>query len=1089
MNQDDLKQSFTEGLFLQINEQLIDGEFKTSQLSIIPDNSRFITNTKYYGNYDDLDLHILTVEHSSTEDARVGVSLDIFKLMKKYSLQNALVAAYSKSDNWRYSLITSNLSVNDKGKVTKEFSNPRRYSFVLGPNQKVLTPYKQLVQSGKISNIEGLSKRFSLEVVNNEFYREIAKLYDELVGTEKVARKLNYPSVGDESHEFAVRLIGRIIFCWFLREKKSNAGVSLVPSSILSRVASNESNYYHNILATLFFEVLNKPISKRTDKFQKGAYKDIPYLNGGLFSDDGIDHYKFDKDLELSVRGLVDVPDTWLHDLFDLLERFNFTVDENTSYDTDLSIDPEMLGRVFENLLARINPETGETVRKSTGSFYTPREIVEYMVDSSLSEYLVSKTDVSREKIEALVSYDLFDDLENKLSEEESILVLEALSTLTVLDPACGSGAFPIGMLQKIVFIISQLDPKAEWWLAKQLEGASPELRREFANRSVDYVRKLGIIRQTIFGVDIQPIATEISRLRCFLTLIVDEAVDDTQENRGIKPLPNLDFKFVTANSLITLPKSDDKKSHDAAIQAEMFEETSHIDDLKQIRNDYFSSTNHERSDLQLQFGRLQKKMVLTNVDVFRGSASKLYDTLSRWDPFEHKPSTWFDPGWMFGINNGFDIVIANPPYVEFKNLAQSTKETLKNFRSTRGKYDLYIPFLELSSHLIKKSGISTFICPTRFLKRDYGKALRELFAQNLSFIEMIDFSDLQVFQDAINYTGVFTFTSQRKKDTFIYKRFKADLDPNTFAHLLSSATPSEKLEVLEVSNSLLQSSVWNFNDRSTTALLGKISENTIPLKKLCTGIFQGISTGKDSVFIIQGEKAKKLKLESNALYKMLKGKDVGSYYFKWSENYVLYPYNEAGKVIDENELSKSYPRLYAYLTSRRAELAGRPYFEKSNKCWYELWNQRNLERFLQPKIVTLDNASKNSFAFDKTGEYLGTTTTYSLILKEKSQENYYFMVGILNSKLLDYYHKQTTIPQAGGFYRYQKLLIEDWPIRHGGKLSAQIADKARKIIEAAPNISGVKNYHDELNELVYRLYDITPEEIAVIEGSKTRIS
>jgi hypothetical protein len=660
---EDLKLPFTEDLFLEINKQLIDTKFTASQLSIRPENSKLITNTKYYGNYDELDLHILTVEHSGTEDTRVGVSLEIFKLMKKYSFQNALVAAHSKSsDSWRYSLVTSNLLISDKGKVTKEFSNPRRYSFVLGQNQKVLTPYKQLIQSGKVTDIKELSKRFSLEVVNNEFYREIAKLYDELVGTKKIARKLTYPSVGDESHEFAVRLIGRIIFCWFLREKKSKAGISLVPSSVLSRNASNTSNYYHSVLAPLFFEVLNKPAIKRTHKFQIGEYRNIPYLNGGLFSDDSSDHYKFDKDLELSAPGLVDVSDTWLHELFDLLERFNFTVDENTSYDTDLSIDPEMLGRVFENLLARINPETGETVRKSTGSFYTPREIVEYMVDASLSEYLVSKTSVSREKVEALVSYDLFDDLENELNKEENTSILEALSTLTVLDPACGSGAFPIGMLQKIVFIITKLDPNAEWWLAKQLEGAGPELRREFANRSVDYIRKLGIIRQTIFGVDIQITATEISRLRCFLTLIVDEAIDDSQENRGIRPLPNLDFKFVTANSLVALGNKSDQN-------IQLFEDFSSLDELRDVMNEYFAAPSTERDSIKYRFTQVQKKIFEKMLSYKEVSTNTSTFKISSWDPFEHKPSNWFDPEWMFGVKAGFDIIIGNPPWEKFKPL------------------------------------------------------------------------------------------------------------------------------------------------------------------------------------------------------------------------------------------------------------------------------------------------------------------------------------------------------------------------------------------------------------------------------------
>jgi adenine-specific DNA-methyltransferase len=370
VNAEHLKQPFTEELFLRINDQLINAEMTKSQLAISSNNSKLITAAKYFGSFDDLDLHILSVEHSGTEDTRVGVSLDIFKLMKKYSFGNAIIAAHQKTSNsWRYSLVTSNLSIDDKGKITKKFSNPRRHSFVLGPNQKVMTPYKQLVQSGKASDIQELSKRFSIEVVNNEFYKEIAKLYDELVGTDKISGVLKHPDSAESKHEFAVRLVGRVIFAWFLREKADDTNKPLISKSLLSRNAANISNYYHSFLAPLFFEVLNSQVHKRRARFQKDDFADVPYLNGGLFTPQYDDHYSYDEGLESATLGVVEIPDEWIRKLLDLLELYNFTVDENTTIDIDLSIDPEMLGRIFENLLARINPETGETVRKSTGVY------------------------------------------------------------------------------------------------------------------------------------------------------------------------------------------------------------------------------------------------------------------------------------------------------------------------------------------------------------------------------------------------------------------------------------------------------------------------------------------------------------------------------------------------------------------------------------------------------------------------------------------------------------------------------------------------------------------------------------------------
>lgn len=1071
MKFEDLREPFSEEVFLAINSQLIEADLVSSKLSVRSDSPRFITDTKYYGTYDALDLHILMIEHSSAEDARVGVSLDIFKLMKKYSFQNALVAAHSKNSNrWRYSLITSSLSVNDKGKISKEFSNPRRYSFVLGPHQKVLTPYKQLIQSGRVSDIEELSKRFSLEVVNNEFYREIAKLYDELVGTEKISRKLKYPSNGDESHEFAVRLIGRIIFCWFLREKMSKAGISLVPNNILSREASNESGYYHSVLAPLFFEVLNKPVSKRTHKFTIGAYADIPYLNGGLFNDDNIDHYKFNKSLELSVPGLVDIPNSWFHELFDLLERFNFTVDENTSYDTDLSIDPEMLGRVFENLLARINPDTGETVRKSTGSFYTPREIVDYMVDASITEYLHSKTKIDRTRLDALVSYDLFDDIGYELSNDEKVLVLRSLSTLTVLDPACGSGAFPIGMLQKIVFIISQLDPKAEWWLAKQLEGASPELRREFANRSVDYVRKLGIIRQTIFGVDIQPIATEISRLRCFLTLIVDEAVDDNQENRGIRPLPNLEFKFITANTLIKPPQANSKGN------------ISLFDDFGSRLSDkvkeYFSAQGEEKISLLHGIRDLidlkvdeNTRYVLNNAGIFKDDRfvdefnkrnfkinSLLLKEANTWksynNVFKHKPVDFFGIEYFFPMaKDGFDIVIGNPPYVKKEHLKESQVEELEaNYIETiadkqkKWSDDLYVHFIFRAFDLARKNGIVCYITNDSFVGFKSKSRVRQLLMAK--GLRQLVKCPSETFNATI-YTAVFLAeNSSRVTQSYMAGYFEY---------------PSYELRKTGVID---KNYIDSLPDKRLALTINPIIAS---LSKLNTAgeclyfIDGGIDSGNVRNKIFFKDRVK------DGLSRLLQGRQIQRWAIWWDSPKAKYKYCDPQYV--------SRPEL-------GIGRGGKP--SKATEYWNfrgDPNNHHKPERLLVRQ--TEDNVVAAYQSEKEDGQFYTDNTLFTILLKDNVISLKY-AACLLNSKLLNYYYKQLSLEEGKALAQVKIGLLEQLPfvVAPDQKVFVEIADRIIEKKRADPDADVLK-LESQIDHLVYKLYDLTPDEIEIIEGTR----
>lgn len=761
-----LNQEYDRADFIDFLQDTFLSEFARDVRPVSTQGLSIISKASSLGRSNSLDLQVFEFEYTGSGNKRVTLTKEAFQIMKQSAIFNALAVFYNKeSDDWRLSFLTANPQRTEKGKVTLAYSNPRRYSFFLGPNAKVNTPTKFLIGRGKITSFDDLKSRFSIEVVNKEFYKEISKAFTKLSNG-----LLKLPSVRDKSQtnaEFAVRLIGRIIFCWFLREKKGNSKYPLMPKGLLSldAVKQNE-DYYHEILEPIFFEVLNKPINSRRDIFAKEPFSSVSYLNGGLFTPQDDDFYKRSSgDLQSQFHNTLVVPDEWIKEFFETLETYNFTIDENTSFDEELSIDPEMLGRIFENLLAEINPETGESARKATGSYYTPRTIVNYMIDESLLLYLKQKTNINEDKLRATISYDLTDDSEYQINQEEKERIIDALEKLKLLDPACGSGAFPIGALQKIVFILQQIDPDGQLWFKKQLQRTSPELRRvierEFEHQNFDYIRKLGIIRENIYGIDIQPIATEISRLRCFLTLIVDERVQDNLENRGIEPLPNLDFKFVTANSLIGLPTSR------SVNQMGLFEDDQGIRELKELRDMFFTATGIEREQLKLQFVQAQNRMFQRMIEGGTKGYADLTTRLSGWDPFSHKASIWFDSEWMFGIKEGFDIVVANPPYGATINKDELTimKKRMIDTKNTNSAA-IFIDFAKNS--FLNEQGVLSYIVPKSLLySEQWFDLVKKLVGQVTVLVDVE-----KAFENVLLEQVVFVFGKSIHTDKYLARKF-----------------------------------------------------------------------------------------------------------------------------------------------------------------------------------------------------------------------------------------------------------------------------------------------------------------------------
>ena len=488
---------------------------------------------------------------------------------------------------------------------------------------------------------------FKLSSLNKKFYEGITNSFLSLT------QHLQKNDVEEQlANQFANRLHGRLLFLWFLRKK------NIINESKEYFVLDdqNDTKYYANTLSELFFNVLNNEDHKDFDPI-------TPYLNGGLFdqNSDG-EYWNTHKPI---------FPTGFFKTLYEHFDSFNFTTDESTPEYEQIAIDPEMLGRIFESFLATLTTETGAQAKKANGAFYTPREIVSYMSRESLRQYLYTalKLDMFlKESIDKIL--DMSDSewaLSGSQSKNHSVTkenrkkIMDALRAIKVLDPAVGSGAFPMGILHKILSLFERLEPNFD-----------------------SYETKLSILKNNLYGVDIDPTAIEICRLRAWLSIIVD-----VKDVKKIKPLPNLDFKFVCANSLIGL----DISKQESLLPSPDLKAT-----LIQIRDEYYATSNKAKKEkLQKEYIKLTHKNSLFDTEETR--------QLKSYKPFEiGKSASFYDPELMHGVG-AFDVVIGNPPYVkEYTN--KNAFNSLRKSPYYQGKMDLWYMFACNSLDLLKDNGI-----------------------------------------------------------------------------------------------------------------------------------------------------------------------------------------------------------------------------------------------------------------------------------------------------------------------------------------------------------------------------------------------
>lgn len=878
-----------------------------------------------------LDLVVYEVRHSSKNDARVSLSKEAFRLLADEMEDRALVifVPEDNNDNYRFSLIEITLEAADNSaRVTRNYSNPRRYSYFLGKGIAYYTPNKYLNEKGRVVDPDDLRSRFSVEVLTKEFYQELSDWYAWAIKIIRFPNDLNDKTDDDKfNSESAIRLITRLIFVWFLKQRHLIPDEFFDEAYLSEKLLKNfkpyqmggllhdvgEVKYYTAILQNLFFAMLNSPITPeggkelserhfrklneqgkpsssdydnnklmRYESFFKNpqlfvdlANRTVPFLNGGLFDclddkDKGI-YYDGFSDSERSMKSLY-IPDflffisetdvdlsVWYNDkrkkkvkvrgIINILKRYNFTVEENTPFDKEVSLDPELLGKVFENLLASYNPETQTTARKQTGSFYTPREIVQYMVDESLVAHLKRTVgDDLEQQYRQLMQYT---DEDVSLTDDQRRQIMLSLYNCKVLDPACGSGAFPMGILQQMVHILSRIDPDNKMWkemmrsvaINKTSEAyltASDEERNEIINdieRSFDqsinrpdYARKLYLIENCIYGVDIQPIAIQISKLRIFISLVVDQNTNtDPTDNFGIRPLPNLEAKFVAANTLIGLQKKDASLFDSEEIKAKENE-------LKIAKHKIFGAkTVHTKRKYKKIVNDLRQEiadMLYANGAVGNDEARQL----ASWDMFDQNASSsFFDLDWMFGVKDGFDIVIGNPPYVLLQNISMSfaDKEYIAdNYYVAQYKIDLYHLFYEKGLALLNRNGILTFITPISFLKNKYNNKLRHKLVSELTIRTLVRFF-IPIFEASVDNVILICEKGIRPKSTINYIDVRDSLSNLIYKKEITGSVCQDTI--------LPPSYSFEIDINKDNSIISKVEQN--PPLKLFTKSYFGIQT------------------------------------------------------------------------------------------------------------------------------------------------------------------------------------------------------------------------------------------------------
>ena len=1023
----------------------------------------------------------------------------------------ALMFCYRKNESvLRFTYVSESWAFDKQGDYKKLSTDTKRYTYLLGEGRGCRTAVDQFktLRDSK-QTLKDVTDAFSVEALTRQFYQDLFEWYEWAVDDKSNITFPNNTAIEeddrDDIEKKVIRMITRIMFVWFIKQKK------LVPDKIfdtnfLSTIlkdfdpnSETDGNFYNAILQNLFFATLNREIKDEKGNVRRFAkslkrdiktlyryaglftiseeeviklFSEVPFLNGGLFECqdktryiDGVEHcYSFDG-FSRAVGRFADgrykhraiVPNILFFKpekgLISILNRYNFTIEENSPEEQQVALDPELLGKVFENLLGAYNPETKETARNQSGSFYTPREIVNYMVDESLMAYLGND-----ETVRSVFSRDFIYD-KSKADEYKSIV--ERLKNVKVLDPACGSGAFPMGLLNKMVEVIERISPEEDI-----------------------YSLKLSIIEKCLYGSDIQSIAAQITKLRFFISLICDCVKDETKPNFGIPTLPNLETNFVSADSLIAKKKREAQLDLFENPEIEILKEK-----LREVRHKHFSaksaSTKHR---LREKDKEIREKLadLLSDVNNYNREDAK---QMAEWDPYDQNAvSSFFDPEWMFGINEKFDIVIGNPPYVQLQNNSGvlAKKYADSNYQCFARTGDIYCLFYERGWQLLKDDGHLCFITSNKWMRAGYGEKIRQFFVDHTDTKLLIYFEEVKVFESATVDTNILLFSK------------------STSRHQTACAVASKKHKkcINNLRIFVQQERVMcDFNTADSWVILSPIEQSIkrkieavgIPLKDWDINIYRGVLTGCNEAFIINSTKRKEIlancqsaeeKERTEELIRpILRGRDIKRYGYEWADLWLIYipwhfPYQFDNSIQGTSEkaeraFKEQYPAVYSHMLQYKDPLSKRNKAETGIRYeWYAMqrWGAKYWDLFFQPHICWKAVGRNLTFSIVPSGTFLTAPASF---ISAGSRNDY--ILAYLCSKVGRYYIYQNSDTTGAGDIMLNIQSLIRFPI-------PPVSNP--KIIENSKVLQNhfSQEIQETLDSLIYDSYGFSKEEIEEIE-------